>query len=154
MKLDWGEVESVCCKPHTDLFPRRNLFSTPKCSPFQMTAFEVTLWGPGNKKNAGWQHYFTYLFVNVYLFFILREKEWETAWVGEGRGGAGGERIPSRVCAEPDVGLHLRNLEIMIWMETESQKLNRQSHPGTPYFILRWRASFYLFSHLFGLRSK
>ena len=46
----------------------------------------------------------------------------------------GRERTPSRfhaVSTEPNVGLHLRNHEIMTRPETKSQKLKRLSHPGT-----------------------
>ena len=52
----------------------------------------------------------------------------------QGRGRERG-RISSRlrtVSAEPDAGLDLPILEIMIWAEIKSQMLNRLSHPGAP----------------------
>ena len=62
------------------------------------------------------------------LFFKnLRER------VGEGQGER--KRILSRLCVvstEPDVGLDLRNCEIMTSAKIKSQKLNLLSHPGTP----------------------
>ena len=45
------------------------------------------------------------------------------------------QRIPSRLCtvsAEPNVGLHLTNCEIMTGSEIKSQSFNRLSHPGAP----------------------
>ena len=51
--------------------------------------------------------------------FVYFEREHE-----QGRGSEKGrERIPSRLCAastEPDIGLELKNCEIMTWAENKS----------------------------------
>ena len=73
---------------------------------------------------------FTYFFfLNVYLF-ILRESH---AHVGEGPRER--TRSPSRLRAvgpEPNVGLDLRNWEVMTRAEIKRRMLNRLSHPGAP----------------------
>ena len=59
--------------------------------------------------------------------FILRERA--------SRGGAEGERIPSRlraVSTEATVGVKPMNREIMTWAKTKSWIPNHLSHPGTP----------------------
>ena len=64
----------------------------------------------------------------------MRERERERENIK--RGGAerrGRQRIPSRlhaVSTEPNVGLDPTNHEVMTGAETESQRLNRWSHPG------------------------
>ena len=71
---------------------------------------------------------------STFLSFLFeRERERGTSASG---GGAerGGQRIPSRLCAdssEPDVGLELRNREIVTQAKVR-QTLNQLSHPGAP----------------------
>ena len=57
--------------------------------------------------------------------------------MGRGRE-TGRERIPSRLWAvstKPNVGLDLRNHEIMTQAETKSWDTQRLSHPGAPTFF-------------------
>ena len=75
------------------------------------------------------------LFIFLSLFnFILREKQTHSV-TGGGEGGAGRDRIPSRVCpvsTGPEQGLSLTDWEIMTWAEIKSLVLNRLIHPGVP----------------------
>ena len=77
----------------------------------------------------------------VYLF-ILRETE--TGWVGRGRERKGRERESQEGSGmpawSPMRGWNPRSREITTWVETESQSLNRLSHPGgVNPCILFWR---------------
>ena len=75
-------------------------------------------------------HFFSSLFI-----YFERERASEQGNSRE----RGRERIPSRLriaSAEPDLGLKLRNCEVVTWAETKSLMLNRLSHPGTPCLIL------------------
>ena len=74
---------------------------------------------------------------NIFLLvYFERERE------STSRGGAESKtnRIPSRlqtVSAEPNVGLELKNCEIMTsWAEIKSQSLNWLHHPGTPFHLI------------------
>ena len=63
----------------------------------------------------------------------MREKE--GVFVHVSGVGAGGERIPSRLCTvstEPNVGLGLMNYGILTRAEIKSGTLNLLSHPGVP----------------------
>ena len=45
------------------------------------------------------------------------------------------EKIPSRLLTdstEPNMGIDLRNHEIMTWAEIKSQTPNQLNHPGSP----------------------
>ena len=64
----------------------------------------------------------------VYLFW---ERERECVQVGEGRA-RGKERIPRRLCTEPNVGLEFMKREIMTWDEIKSWTVSCLSHQGTP----------------------
>ena len=86
----------------------------------------------------GWPLNHSLKFFFFLSLFILRGKQHE-----QRRGRERRERISSRlhaVSTEPDVGLDLRNHEIMTWAEIQSEALNQLSHPGAPrrlYF--KWR---------------
>ena len=59
---------------------------------------------------------------------------WKLARVRE----RGRERIPGRIGAvstEPNMGLSLKNHEIVTGAKTKNQMLKRLSHPGVPRFI-------------------
>ena len=98
---------------------------------------------------------------NIYLLGISEKKSYvyferESVHVcthTAGDGGAGEERIPSRlwaVSAEPDMGLNLTNCRIMTWAENKSQMLNWLSHTHTPWnrsnlnTCFTWYVSVYL----------
>ena len=76
-------------------------------------------------------HSFFSIFKNFFKCLFLRERERVHGGGAEREREA--ERIPTRLHAvspAPDAGLEPTNGEIMTWVETKSQMLNRLSHPG------------------------
>ena len=64
-------------------------------------------------------------FFLIFMYLVLREREKEEK-VGQR------ERRKER---ESQAGIQSHNLELTTSADTESQKLNQRSHPGTPVFI-------------------
>ena len=63
------------------------------------------------------------------------ETETDRTRAGEAQSEREREKIPSRLhtdSAQSDVGLKLKNHEIMTWAEIKNQMINRVSHPGAP----------------------
>ena len=81
-----------------------------------------------------------------FLINLLTERERERE--REKACGRGRERILSRLCTVstvPNVGLKLRNREIMTWTRTRSWTLNRLSHPGALNPIFKEKPEIHIF---------
>ena len=76
-------------------------------------------------------HFRFLLFFKCLFILRERERERERKWARSRERGR--ERIPSRlwaVSAEPNMGLHLTNCEIMTWAKIKSRAFNHLCHPG------------------------